>query len=102
MLDFIIGLTLMNAMPHYVLGMWKAKMLSGIGMGHGRNIAWALMNFVASVSLFVYKYGWQGFVQNTLYSGALLVLVTFFFTSPFWYRYFYTTQKGGGEGGKDK
>ena len=102
MYDFFIGLTLMNAMPHYVLGVWRAKMLSGFGLGHTRNIIWALLNFIASVSLFVYRYGWQGFAQNTLFSGALLVLVTFFFTSPLWYRFFYTTQKGGGQGGKDE
>jgi hypothetical protein len=87
-LDFIIGLTLMNAMPHFVLGVWKGKMLSGFGTGNKRNILWALFNFVISVGLFIFKYGLKGFVGNTMYSGALLVLVVFFFTSSFWVRFY--------------
>ena len=27
-IDFIIGLTLMNAMPHFVIGVWKGRILS--------------------------------------------------------------------------
>lgn len=88
-IDLLTGLTLMNTMPHYVLGMWKVKMLSGFGMGNARNVLWALCNFVASVALFIYQYGIEGFVKNQIYTGAMIVLATFFFTSPFWYRYFY-------------
>jgi hypothetical protein len=87
-MDFLIGLTLMNAMPHYVLGVWGAKMLSGFGTGNKQNIIWGLCNFIASVSLFIYKYGVEGFITNQMYSGALLVLVTFLFTSYFWSRYY--------------
>ena len=36
--DFIIGLTLMNAMPHFVLGTFQARMLSGFGYGDHANI----------------------------------------------------------------
>ena len=87
-MDLLIGLTLMNAMPHYVLGVWKAKMLSGFGTGNTKNIVWALCNFALSIGLFIYEYGLQGFVQHQMYTGALIVLVTFFFTSPFWYKYY--------------
>jgi hypothetical protein len=87
--DFIIGLTLMNAMPHFVLGVWKADMLSGFGVGHQRNIIWGLTNCIVSVSLFLYNYGLKGLSGNLIYAGALLVLLTFFITSRFWYNYFY-------------
>jgi hypothetical protein len=33
-IDFLIGLTLMNAMPHFVLGVWKGRMLSAFGFGN--------------------------------------------------------------------
>ena len=92
-IDFIIGLTLMNAMPHYILGVWKGKMLSGFGTGDLRNIIWAFCNFVLSITLFIYNYGINGLFENTMYSGALLVLVTFFITSHFWYRYYYKNSK---------
>lgn len=87
-IDLLIGLTLMNAMPHYVLGVWKAKMLSGFGTGNTKNIIWGLCNFALSIGLFVYTYGFEGFVKNQMYTGALIVLVTFFFTSPFWYKHY--------------
>ena len=93
LVDFITGLTLMNAMPHFILGVWKANMLSGFGVGHTKNIIWGLCNFIFSLGLFVYNYGLGGFAEHAMYSGALLVLVTFLITSRFWYNYFYTSQK---------
>lgn len=87
-IDLLIGLTLMNAMPHYVLGVWNAKMLSGFGTGNTKNIVWGLCNFALSIGLFIYQYGFEGFVKNQMYTGALIVLVTFFFTSPFWYKHY--------------
>jgi hypothetical protein len=88
-LDFIIGATLMNAMPHFILGVWKGKMLSGFGMGNAQNILWGLFNFAASVALFLFKYGLEGLAQHQMYLGAVFITVTFFFTSYFWQRYFY-------------
>lgn len=86
--DLLIGITLMNAMPHYVLGVWKGKMLSGLGTGHTRNIIWGLANFALSILLFIYKYGIDGLRHNMIYLGACIVLVTFFCTSFFWYSYY--------------
>ena len=93
-IDLLIGITLMNAMPHYVLGVWKAKMLSGFGLGHSRNIVWGLLNVLASVTLFIYQYGVKGLIENQIYLGALIILVTFLFSSWFWYRLYY---KNGNE-----
>ncbi|MEY4875742.1 MAG: hypothetical protein RL708_891 [Bacteroidota bacterium] len=87
-IDLIIGATLMNAMPHYVLGVWKGKMVSGFGVGNTKNIVWGFCNFLVSIGLFVYKYGFNGLVENQLYVGALFILITFFITSYFWYKYF--------------
>ena len=88
-LDLIIGASLMNAMPHFILGVWKGKMLSGFGMGNTQNILWALTNFVISISLFIFKYGLNGFIENQMYLGSVFILVTFFLTSFFWHKYFY-------------
>ena len=33
-IDFLIGATLMNAMPHYVLGIWQGRMFSAFGFGN--------------------------------------------------------------------
>lgn len=88
-LDFLIGAALMNAMPHFILGVWKGKMLSGFGMGNLQNILWGLANFVLSASLFLFKYGLEGLFANPTYAGAAFILIVFFITSYFWQRYFY-------------
>lgn len=82
--DFFIGLTLVNALPHYILGIWKQPMLSGFGLGNLKNIVWGLTNVGISVGLFLYKYGLQALLENGMYAGGLLVVVTFLFTAPFW------------------
>lgn len=92
-IDFIIGATLMNAMPHFVLGTWNRKMLSGFGTGNLRNKLWGLFNGLISIGLFLYKYGIKGFQEQTIYTGALLILLAFFLTTGIWYRHYYP-QKG--------
>ncbi len=86
--DLIIGLTLMNAMPHFVLGTWKARMFSGLGFGNWQNIGYGLINFAVSISLYLYKYGFESLFENGIYLGALAVLVIYFVTGKFWYKLF--------------
>ncbi len=88
-LDFVIGLTLMNAIPHFVLGIWKGRMLSAFGFGDWKNILYGLLNFVISVGLFLYKYGTKQLIENGIYAGALLLLVIYFLTGRLWYSVFH-------------
>lgn len=77
-LDFFIGLTLVNALPHFVLGIWKGRMLSGLGFGDRANIAYGILNFAISVGLFLYGYGIDGLLENGMYVGGLFVVVMYF------------------------
>ena len=83
-IDFFIGLTLMNAMPHFVLGIWKGRMLSGLGFGNLQNILYGLVNFSISIGLFLYKYEIEMLFENGIYLGALVVLLIYFVTGQFW------------------
>jgi hypothetical protein len=87
-IDFIIGLTLMNAMPHFVLGIWKGRMVSGFGFGNLPNILYGLLNFIISAGLFIYKYGPGQLLENGIYLGALTLLLIYFITGRFWYSLF--------------
>ncbi len=82
-IDFLIGLTLMNAMPHFILGTWKGRILSAFGFGDKQNIAYGLLNFAISVGLFIYKYGATKILDNGIYVGALTVLIIYFLTGQF-------------------
>ena len=88
-IDFVIGLTLMNAMPHFVLGTWGGRMFSIFGFGDVQNILYGLLNFSISVGLFLYKYGPEQLFQNGIYAGALVLLVIYFLTGRFWYTLFH-------------
>ena len=88
-IDLFIGLTLMNAMPHFVLGVWKGRMLSGLGFGNLQNILYGLVNFAISIGLFLYKYGIDPLFENGIYFGALVLLVVYFLTGRLWYSLFH-------------
>ena len=80
-IDFFIGLTLMNALPHFVLGIWKRRMLSGFGFGNLQNILYGLLNFVISISLYLYQYRLDHLLSNGIYVGALTLLIIYILTS---------------------
>jgi len=77
-IDFLIGLTLVNSIPHFVLGVWKGRILGGLGFGNTRNILYGLLNFSTSILLFLYKFGIDGFLQNGIYLGGLAVVISYF------------------------
>jgi hypothetical protein len=87
-IDLIIGATLMNAMPHLVLGIWHGRMFSAFGFGNKANIAYGFLCLVISVSLFIYQYGVYKIFDNGIYTGALLILLIYFVTGQFWYKLF--------------
>lgn len=87
-IDFIIGATLMNAMPHLVLGIWKGRMFSAFGFGDKQNIAYGVLCLVISVSLYSYQYGVSAILDNGIYTGALALLLIYFTSGQFWYKLF--------------
>jgi hypothetical protein len=89
LIDFIIGLTLINTIPHFVLGIWKGRMFSAFGFGNTANIAYAILNFLISISLFLFKYGLAGLLQNGIYLGALFVLICYFVVGKLCYDNFH-------------
>jgi len=84
-LDFIIGATLMNAMPHLVLGIWKGRMFSIFGFGNKQNIAYGSLCLIASISLYIYNHGLEKMLEDKIYCGALALLLIYFITGKFWY-----------------
>lgn len=88
-LDFIIGLTLVNTIPHFVLGIWKGRMFGGLGFGNRNNLLYGILNFAISISLFLYQYGLDGLLENFLYLGALFVILSYFAVGKWCYNVFH-------------
>lgn len=86
--DFIIGATLMNAMPHLVLGIWKGRMFSAFGFGDKQNITYGFLCLAISIGLFAFRYGISKILYSGIYSGALTLLLIYFVTGQFWYKLF--------------
>ena len=89
LIDFLIGLTLMNAMPHFILGVWKGRMFSAFGFGDTKNILYGVLNFAVSLGLFVSKYGPDQLFKNGIYAGAMVLLVIYFLTGRLWFSIFH-------------
>ena len=85
-IDFLIGLTLVNILPHFVLGIWKGRIFSAFGFGNWQNIAYGILSFVISISLFLYKYGITGLLENNMYLGGMFVVVSYFLIGNFLYK----------------
>lgn len=85
-IDFLIGVTTVNAIPHFVLGVWKGRILGGLGFGNKANIIYGLLNFCVGISLFIYNYGINAIIQNGIFLGALTVVLSFFIFGRFLYR----------------
>ncbi|MCO4747028.1 MAG: hypothetical protein KC912_19685 [Proteobacteria bacterium] len=75
-------------MPHFVLGVWKGRILSAFGMSPSANIAYGLTCFCISIGLFWYQNGIAAVLENGIYAGALAILITYFITGRFFYRLF--------------
>lgn len=88
-IDFLIGLTLVNALPHFVLGIWKGRMLSIFGFTPNANLAYGLLNAFISVFLFLYQYGWEGWKQSPMYIGGLFVVVSYLLVGKLTYTHFH-------------
>lgn len=67
-MDFVISSTLMNAMPHLVLGIWKVRLFSAFGFGDKQNIAYGFLCLGIFVGLLIYKYGADKILDNGIYS----------------------------------
>ncbi len=88
-IDFIIGLTIMNAMPHFVLSVYKGRMLSLFGYTPRANLLYALFNVLVAAALFLSKYGANRFWENGILVGACFTLVMYYLTGNYFYQTFH-------------
>lgn len=88
-IDFFIGFTLMNAMPHFVLGVFEQRILSGLGYGKWANIGYSLIMLATSLILFHSKYGIDQVFHNGIYVGGITMLIIYYGAGRFCYLYFH-------------
>lgn len=92
-IDFFIGLTLVNALPHFVLGIWNGRMLSLFGLSPRANLAYGILNFVTCIALCWATYGWQVFLDNGIIAGGCFVIIGYFVIGRSCHRWFHLRSK---------
>ena len=76
-IDVLIGLFLMNAMGHFILGITKTRFLSMFGYSAKGNLAYALSLVFLALSLLIYQDGIVFLKSNGYALGALFVFMVY-------------------------
>ena len=87
-IDFFIGLTLVNVLPHYMVGILKVRFLSLYGFGDKQNIAYAWTSLIVSLVLFHINYGIGSITSHTWYIGGMSVILAYLLTGKYLVRVF--------------
>ncbi|MDJ0755301.1 MAG: hypothetical protein QNJ45_17385 [Ardenticatenaceae bacterium] len=85
LIDFLIGLFLMNAMPHLVFGLLNIRFISAFGLSPNANLAYSLLNAVAALTLFHIQFGIETLMGNGIVIGAATVLLLYVVSGNFFY-----------------
>ncbi len=80
-IDFLIGLTVANSIPHFLVGAAGIRFLGMFGYGDKANMAYSLVSIAASLVLFHINYGIMNLFSKPMYVGALFVAVAYVFSS---------------------
>ncbi|NQT63351.1 MAG: hypothetical protein HQ556_10375 [Candidatus Marinimicrobia bacterium] len=82
-LDFLIGLFLMNAMPHMIFGIIRLRFLSLFGFSALGNLLYALVNVSIAGNIYHYQYDIMSIKQDGILLGALAMFVIYAITGRF-------------------
>jgi hypothetical protein len=86
--DFLIGFTLMNAMPHLLFGLLKIRFFSVFGFSPQGNIAYAFLNIAIALTLFQIQYGLTTLAQHGVVVGAVAMWFIYLVSGKFFYNLF--------------
>lgn len=76
-LDFLTGVLIMNALPHFVLGITKTRFLGMFGYQPIANIWYAVVQFILALVLFHINHGIETILKNGIFLGAACTCVLF-------------------------
>ncbi len=83
LIDFLIGIFLMNAMPHMLFGLIRLRFLSLFGFSAWGNLLYSLVNIFAAGALYHHQYGINALKLDGISLGALAMLAIYLVTGRF-------------------
>ncbi len=88
LVDFLIGFSLMNAMPHILFGLLKIRFFSAFGFSPLGNLGYGLLNLVVALFLFQAQYGLEALAHHGIVVGAVAMLLIYLVSGRFFYNLF--------------
>ncbi len=85
LIDFIIGFLLLNALPHFVLGVYKMRILSLFGFSSIANMAYGILCFCGSLGLYLYTYGFSSMMEDGFMLGGIFICCAYFMVAKILY-----------------
>jgi hypothetical protein len=76
-LDFFIGVLIVNALPHFVLGITKTRFLGLFGYKPIANIWYAIVQFILALVLFHIQHGIEAILESGIFLGAVCTCLLF-------------------------
>jgi hypothetical protein len=76
-LDFLIGVLLMNSLPHFVLGITKTRFLGMFGYKPTANIWYSIVQIALALILFHTNHGIETILENGIVLGATCTCILF-------------------------
>lgn len=86
--DFLIGFTLMNAMPHLLFGIMGTRFFSAFGYGARGNIGYAFFNIAIGLAIYHLNYGLGGLINNGIVVGVLSMFAIYLISGKFFLNLF--------------
>ena len=87
-LDFLMGLFLANALPHYMVGILNVRFLSLFGYSGHSNIYYGYFCVGLSLIFFHLNYGIVTLSSHAVYLGGLSLVIIYFITGRFLIKFF--------------
>ena len=88
-IDFLIGFTLMNAMPHFTAAIFEIRFLAAYGFSEKANLAYSITNLLGSLGLFHFQYGIETILDHGIYVGVIAMLVIYYAVGKYCYNLFH-------------
>ena len=88
LIDFVIGVLLINAIPHLIFGLTKTHFLGMFGYSPKGNIIYAILQFVGCVMLIVFNYGYSELMKNGYLIGGITVFILYLVFGKFLIKFY--------------
>lgn len=88
LMDFLTGMFLANALPHFMVGILNVRFLSLFGYAGSANIYYSYFCVILSLVLFHLNYGLINLPGHMGYVGGLFLVLIYFVTGRFFVQFF--------------